>query len=135
MRLICLLLLAACGTTIRTTEINPAPRPLAARSPESVEVFTSGPPARPYKDLALFEAQQESEYSSDNTREFIIEMRAEAARRGCDGLVIGGITHETRRTLLDSHEATSQKGMTATCIVYIADDPALAASGAETTHP
>lgn len=130
MRVIGLLLLAACGTTIRATDINPAPRPLAARPPESVEVFTSGPPARAYKDLAFFEAQQQSEFSSDNTREFIIEMRAEAARRGCDGLVIGGITHETRGTFLDSHEPTSNKGLTATCIVYTADEPALAASGA-----
>jgi hypothetical protein len=129
MRVIGLLLLAACGTTIRTTDINPAPRPLAARSPESVEVFTSGPPARAYKDLALFEAQQDSEFSSDNTREFIVEMRAEAARRGCDGLVIGGITHETRGSMLDSHQTTSQKGLTGTCIVYVADEPALAPPG------
>ena len=92
---------AACGSSIRATEINPAPRPLAARTPESVEVFTSGAPARPHMDLAFYEAQQSSEFSSDDTREFIVKMRAAAAQRGCDGLVVGGITHETTRTLID----------------------------------
>jgi len=110
--------IAACGSSIRATEINSAPRPLAARTPESVEVFTSGAPMRPHMDLAYYEAQQASEFSSDDTREFIVKIRAAAAQRGCDGVVVGGITHETTRTIFDEHQARSNKGMTATCIVY-----------------
>ncbi len=69
-------------------------------------------------DLAYFEAQQKSEFSSDDTRDFIVKLRVEAAWRGCDGLVVGGVTHETTRTFFDDHAPTSNKGLTATCIVY-----------------
>ena len=124
MRIAVLLLVAACGSSIRATEINTAPRPLQARTPEQVEVFTSGPPARPHIDVTFFEVQQDSEMSSDDTREFIIKLREEAARKGCDGLVIGGVTHEPAGTLLDNQTPTSYKGMTATCIVY--SDPHVA---------
>jgi hypothetical protein len=110
--------IAACGSSIRATEINSPPRPLAARTPESVEVFTSGAPARPHMDLAYYEAQQASEFSSDDTRDFIVKLRADAAKRGCDGLVVGGITHETTSTIFDEHQPRSNKGLTATCIVY-----------------
>lgn len=120
--------IAACGSSIRATEINSAPRPLAARPPESVEIFTSGPPLRPHMDLAYYEARQSSEFSSDDTRELIVKMRVAAARRGCDGLVVGGITHETTRTIFDSHRPTSNKGLTATCIVYT-DAPQVAGGG------
>jgi hypothetical protein len=125
MRIAVLLLLTACGSTIRATEINQAPRPLTARAPEQVEVFTSGPPARPHIDLTFYEVQQE-EYSADDTREFIDLARVEAARKGCDGLVIGGITHEPTATLSDSNTVTSRKGLTATCIVYTDLDPQVA---------
>lgn len=81
-------------------------------------------------DLAFYEAQQSSELSSDDTREFIVKMRAAAAQRGCDGLVVGGITHETTRTIFDEHQPTSNKGLTATCIVYTdLDAPRVAGGG------
>ncbi len=123
MRIAALLLLAACGSTIRTTEINPAPHPLGARPPETVEVFTSGPPARPHVDVSFLEIQQESKLSIDDTRELIAKLRIEAAARGCEGLVIGGVTHEPT----GGDQTTSLKGMTATCIVYTDADPQLAA--------
>ena len=123
MRIALLLLLTACGSTIRATEINPAPRPLAARAPETVEVFTSGPPARPHVDISFLEIQQDSKLSTDDTGEFIGQLRIEAAARGCDGLVIGGITHEPT----GEKRSTSFKGMTATCIVYTDLEPQLAA--------
>lgn len=124
MKLVALVLFtAACGSSIQATEINSAPRPLAARPPETVEVFTSGPPLRPHMDLAFYEAQQESEFSSDDTADFITKMRKVAARRGCDGLVIGGVTHETTGAILDRHQPRSNKGMTATCIVYTDSPP------------
>jgi hypothetical protein len=126
MRIFSLLLLAACGSTIHATEINPPPGPLAARPAATVEVFTSGPPARPHMDLAYFEAQQDSEFSTDDTRDFIVKMREAAARRGCDGLVIGAITHEVHGAIFDARQPTSQKGLTATCIVYTADTATLA---------
>ena len=114
---IALLLLTACGSTIRTTEINPSPRPLGTRPAESIEVFTSGPPARPHVDVAFFEIQRDSALSNDDTNEFIAKLRIAAADRGCEGLVIGGVTHSPATT--NEKWSTS---MTATCIVYTAAD-------------
>lgn len=109
--------LAGCGTSVMETPVNPAPRPLTERPPESVEVFTSGAPERPHVDVMLLEAEQTSNFSVDNTPDFIAELRARAAKIGCDAIVVGGITNATVPSI-DMHTSTSRKGLTASCIVY-----------------
>jgi hypothetical protein len=99
---------ASCGTSIRATPINPEPHPLPPRSPESVEVFASGPPARPHVDVSFLEAAMESVYSPDQIPQFIAKLRAEAAEMGCDGIVIGSATNQ----------AININGLVATCIAY-----------------
>jgi len=47
-----------CGTWVTDTQINPAPRPLSARGYESVEIFSSAPPARAHVDVALLKVDQ-----------------------------------------------------------------------------
>jgi hypothetical protein len=123
--LVLLLFVAGCGTMISTTMVNPSPRPLQPRPPETVDMFTSGPPARSYVDVAFFEAEQESEVSLDETREFLAGLRERAASMGCDGLVVGSVTNRTSLSLdLDSH--SNIKGLTGTCIVYTDPEPSVA---------
>jgi hypothetical protein len=109
------MLAAGCGTTLQETQINPAPHAMAARSPASVEVFSSGPPARPHIDVALLEARQTSGFSGDDTGDFVAKLREQAAQRGCDGIVIGGVTNES---VGEGRNQDNRKGLTATCIVY-----------------
>lgn len=106
---------AACGTTLQETPINPAPHAMAPRSAATVEVFSSGPPARAHTDVALLEARQTSGFSGDDTADFVAKLREQAAQRGCDGIVIGGVTNET---IGGGHSQDNRKGLTATCIVY-----------------
>jgi hypothetical protein len=111
-----LVLTAGCGTAIHSTLINPAPHPMQPRPPATVEIYSSGPPQRPYIDVAFLEAEQESAYSGDDTRQFIAHLRARGAAMGCDGVVLGGVTHAAEpgtRVHLD------RKGLTATCVMYL----------------
>ncbi|HEY4177354.1 MAG TPA: hypothetical protein VGM90_10995 [Kofleriaceae bacterium] len=125
MRSLLLLALVAtgCGTTIRVTEINTAPKPMRSRPPESVEVFTSGPPqGRPYLDIAYLEAEQASQYSVDETQEFIGELRERAAKMGCDGLVVGAPTNRSPNSgvgeVLGAEKQPDRNGIVGTCIVF-----------------
>jgi hypothetical protein len=112
---VALMFAAACGTSIQETQINPAPRTMAPRAPESVEVFSSGQPQRPHVDVAYLEAEQSSGFSVDNTPDFITKLRVRAAARGCDAIVLGSVTNH-----LDGggRYASNQKGILATCVVY-----------------
>ena len=122
-----LLVLAACGTAIRATAINPAPHPMHARPPASVVVYTSGPPqGRSYVDVAYLEAEQESGYSADNTPQFVAHLREQAAAMGCDGLVIGAPTNAVT-VGIDLQTPMNKKGIVATCIVF--DEPPAMAAG------
>jgi hypothetical protein len=111
-----LVLAAGCGTSIQATMINPAPHPMQSRPPESVEVYSSGPPQRPYIDVAYLEAEQQTAYSVDDTAQFIGHLRERAAAMGCDGVVLGGVTHAAEPTS-DLH--LTRKGLTATCVMFL----------------
>jgi hypothetical protein len=120
-----LLFATGCGTMIQATAINPTPHALLPRTPQSVQLYSSGPPqGRSYVDVAYLEAQQESGYSLDNTPQFIAKLRARAAQMGCDGLVLGGTTHATS-VAIDLKTPMDEKGIVGTCIVFN-DQPAMA---------
>jgi hypothetical protein len=85
---------------------------MAARPPESVEVLSSGAPTRPHVDVAYLEAEQESGMSGDNTPQFVAKLRIRAAARGCEALVLGGITSDV------SVWNNTSSGIVATCVVY-----------------
>jgi hypothetical protein len=127
----------SCGTSIGVTPLNTSPRPLQARAPGDVEVFTTSAPPYSYVDVAYLEAEQSSEMSSDDMPEFIAKLRVRAAEIGCDGLILGGqtnretvswsdVTHDVADALskkpLETPENYGQpvnlRGLTATCIVY-----------------
>jgi hypothetical protein len=101
-KLLVLLVMAGCGTRIVETALNAPGRPMPAKTPAQVEVFTSGAPARAHTDVMLLEARPNWPQPMEDT---IATLREEAAQRGCDGIVISG-----------SHEVSS--ALEGSCIVY-----------------
>jgi hypothetical protein len=117
------LLVAGCGTFVEFTPINSPPHLLSPRSPESVEMLSSGSPARPHVDVALLEVEQTHSFNEEGTGLMIRRLREQAAAMGCDAVVLGGVTdHQGAQPgsgwdLLDPGSTKRQ----ATCVVY--DDP------------
>jgi hypothetical protein len=126
MKLLLVLALAGCGTTVTAHMINPPPQPMRPRPPETVQLFTSGPPLRPYVDVAYLEADQQSEMSFDDTSEFLTKLRERAGAMGCDAVVIGSPKNKAVGSILSDSGRANVNGLTATCIVYIAEDEGLA---------
>ena len=116
-------LVGGCGTFVDFTPINDPPHPLRARSAASVEVLSSGAPARPHVDVALVEVEQTHSLNEQGTGLMIQRMREQAAAIGCDAIVLNGVTdHQGAQPgsgwdLVDPG-ATKRE---ATCVVY--DDP------------
>ncbi len=103
------LFFAGCAATLTSTQVNQPPAPMFRRSPESVELFTSGPPLRPHTDVAVLEAQ--SGLTERSTGDLIGLLREKAGAQGCDGLVVTAVeTHISRYE--------ERKTVTGTCIVY-----------------
>jgi hypothetical protein len=122
-KLLALLALVGCGTTVRTIMINQPPRPMQPRPVEEVQLFTSAPPTRPYIDVAYLEAEQDSEWSSDETPVFFTKLRERAANLGCDAVVIGNPTHRDKPGLGMHEDGRNMvTGQTATCVMYT-DEP------------
>jgi hypothetical protein len=123
--------LLGCGTSIDYVPLNTPPRALAERSPDAVEMFTTAPPKRPYVEVGTIKSLQQA-YSSDTTEAIYAKMRAEAGKRGCDGLVILGSNNLT----VVSGNSTSVssrtlEGYRASCIVYT-EAPAAVATATTT---
>lgn len=118
--------LVACGTTTRFTPTNPSPRPMAARAPMSVHIYTSQPQI-PYIEVGILQSRQSSQLSSDDMPEIVSAMRNEAAKIGCDGVIINGASDKvvSEHVLTDGNSSTTLEGFWGTCIMY--SDPAVAA--------
>lgn len=74
-----------CATTvINSHPLNSAPHPLKPREPAAVEIFTTGPPTRPFVEVALIEARQ----AGFDEAPVFGELRSRAGAIGCEGLVL-----------------------------------------------
>src|ERR1700720_2214275 len=71
---------AACSTQFVAT--NPYPHAPTSHSPSSVEVFSSGPPAREHVDVGVISMW------GRGWDDYPHELREEGSRRGCDAVVI-----------------------------------------------
>jgi hypothetical protein len=112
-------LLGACGTSMQYVPLNAPPHPMTPRSPDSVEVFMGKQPDRQYVEVGTLESQQSSEFSTDDKAAIIGKMRADAAQRGCDGLLFVGTNDQTVVSGNNGNVNTATlAGYRATCIVY-----------------
>jgi len=114
------LLLCSCGTSITYTPMPGAAAYHRRRPVESVDVYLSGPPTQPHRDVGLLEAEQDSDLSLDGTREMLHKLRVKAAHVGCDAISLNGVGSRTEPALaVDINHASSVKTITATCIRYV----------------
>lgn len=128
-----MLLVTACGTTTQFAATNTAPRALTPRPADSVTVFATGLPNQPFVEVGIIQAQQSSEFSLDDMPEVLAEMRTEAGRRGCDGLVINGTRDSQTSSVSVSKDSASShsytlEGFWGACIVFVTDPPPALAS-------
>ena len=113
---------AGCGINVAYVPLNASPAPRQARPVESVEVWSSGRPSRPFVDLGIIEAQEEA-WSGASPADIVAAMRQKAAAVGCDGLVLTGgndavVGSMTVQKGQGSGSVTTLKGYRGTCIVY-----------------
>ncbi len=121
---VCGLLAWACGTSVAFTPLNPPPHPVVAKSAQDVVVYMGKQPDRPFIEIGMIEAQQRA--GGGGSEAVIQDARAEAALRGCDGLIILG-SHD--RTAVVGHTANGTGsvstvtfvGYRASCIVFLAE--------------
>jgi hypothetical protein len=127
--------LIGCGTFVTMTPVNLPPHAMVPRSPDSVEIFTSGPPATPHVDVALLEVEQTHSLNEQGTDVMLRRLREVAAANGCDAVVIGSVSERAGAprgsglALLDPGATKRQ----ATCIVYGTPPPSTRADTAEMT--
>jgi len=106
MRWIALLTLAACGTTITETRLNPTPSNARRHTADEIEMLAAGSPARPHVDVAILIVSRRQ----DTQDEALAQLRATAGAMGCDALVISPIGRVGAGLNPDQ--------LSATCVVY-----------------
>jgi hypothetical protein len=84
-----LLCLVGCGTAVSFTPSGKTVPGTRAHEASDVELI-SVPPDRPYVQIGLIEAQQESEFSPDNNQVILHKMRTVAGQNGCHALLVQG---------------------------------------------
>jgi hypothetical protein len=117
--LLCGSALVGCGTRVDYTPLRAPTCAMTPHAPEQVEVFLTQKPSRPYVEVGLLEARQESTMSLDGQSGIIAELREEAAELGCDGLIVTGDADAVTGHA-DDHGGfvTELKGYRAVCIAW-----------------
>ena len=79
-------LVSACiQSSISELPLNPAPRPLARRTADQVEVYSAGRPERPFVDHVYLEGAA----GADGPMAVVARLRERAGALGCDAIVLG----------------------------------------------
>ncbi|MCA9563287.1 MAG: hypothetical protein KC561_07350 [Myxococcales bacterium] len=110
-----LLTLTGCATQVSYVPTNSPPRPMVARSPQSVDVFTSGVPDRPFSEVGLLNAR---EGAADDYGQMVAALREAAGQYGCDGVIITGTENEVSTNWYND-DVESRLNLYGTCIVYL----------------
>jgi hypothetical protein len=109
----CLFALPGCATKVTYVPLGSPPHPMAARPVDQVDTFTSSKPTKPFVEVGQLHATQDG--PAPHVEEILQGLREEAARRGCDGVLITGTDKMASGDLLVSEAVYS---ITGTCIVY-----------------
>ncbi len=96
---------------------------MSPRPAQTVMVFSTSLPERPYVEVGVLQARQSSGFSLDEMPDIIAEMRAEAGRLGCDGLVVNGASDTSSTAMTASRHdlstsSTTLEGFWGTCIAF-----------------
>jgi hypothetical protein len=116
--------IGACATTSTTyTELNAPPRPLQARAPDQVEIFSSAPPGRAHVDVGLITVQEGE--GNETPASMIDLVRRAAAEKGCDAVMLAPPSSTT-----DGNELVGVRShhvYSGTCLVYEVAPPRVVA--------
>jgi hypothetical protein len=113
------LLLCGCGTLVTYTPVADMGDDAEPKYGSEVDVYMSGPPDRPYRDVGLLEAEQDSDLSLDDTRDMLRKLRARAGAIGCDAIYLKGVGSKAEPMAgIDFRHTDSVKTLAATCIRY-----------------
>jgi hypothetical protein len=121
-------LAVGCGVSVEYVPLNTPPHAMKPRPPGSVDVYASNRPERPFVEVGMIEAQQESAYSQAPPEQIVAEMRGRAGELGCDGLMLTGgndavVGGGSVANGSGSSWARTLKGYRGTCIMYKAEAP------------
>ena len=107
--LVGVLLLAGCADSVSYTHLADPPRPLQPKPAQEVEVLNISPPSRPHRNIGVLQAVSGRLLSFDPPR-LIGKLRDQAARLGCDALLITSVDRRETR-----YDGPSIEG---SCLVY-----------------
>jgi len=108
-------------SSVETTRLNAAPRPLVARPARSVEIYSSSPPTRPHVDVALLRADQ-ANFGTD-TPAMLQSLAERAGELGCDALFVSGASERAASRGDLSLFDPGSHNLFATCIAYLPPSP------------
>ena len=110
-----------CGTSLRFLPASPAAGSARAqKAAYQVEMLSLPPTTREYVEVGVLEGQKQW-MSLDSVEEVLAKMRSQAARMGCDALVVtGGLVGSggAGTVLLFKEHGGRSNGYRATCIVW-----------------
>jgi hypothetical protein len=93
----------ACAPNVMFVPTNASPRPLYPRPPETVQVFSSSVPTKPFVEVGIITAETamrgQHGVALSSAAELIEALREKGAELGCDALIV-------RPGSGDSHQAT-----------------------------
>lgn len=103
-----------CAAAITWSPLHGAGRALYQKPAETVELFTTAPPTRPYVEVGLLEGHNVLGASRTpwiDAPHLVAKLRAAAGKAGCDGLVIaaGGSVDTVRGTCIVYGEPTASR--------------------------
>jgi hypothetical protein len=86
----------------------------------TVEVFTA-PPPRPYLELEVLQSSYRPRHSSAELSRYRDRLVEEAARRGCDGVILSGPGPMTTApgTSYRAYDERPLTGVWGTCILFV----------------
>jgi hypothetical protein len=123
----------ACGTAIQDIPLNAPPSAMHPRDPSTVVVYVSQRPPWPYTEVAMLEGQRASTYSFDRPEAVMTKLRAYAAKKGCDAIILNGPNDATvgGATVVNgtgSGYVTTLQGYRTTCVMFNREPPPIPAA-------
>ena len=110
-----LALTSACG--LGASFVKTGEAPASARRASQVEVFTAGPPQRPYAERGIIQIRGYGLFAYDAPLEDVVKKARQAgSENGCDAVVLRQATSTERDVF--SNASGARTDSTATCIVF-----------------
>lgn len=111
-------LATGCGLAFQRIPLAASTKPLVPRAAGAVDLYVSGRPSVPSRDLALLTVEEESVYAARSEAEALERLREEAGRMGCDGLVLLGPSGGVGSGI-DGKHTRALRGFRGACIEYL----------------